>query len=111
MDQIFLVIDVENSLISFGLSSHLSRHTCRLPVVHVAFFKLINISVLNVKLPYDLVCPLVGRSVGVSSVGSFGRSVCLYFLKGREVSLPCFYQSTDFNCVASLKVALFLTRK
>ena len=90
-------IDVENSLISFGPSSHLSHHTCSLPVVHVAFFKLINISVLNVKLPYDLVCPLVGRSVGVSLVG---------FLVGRSVFI--FLKGGKFHFHASIRVLILI---
>ena len=42
---------------------------------------------LKVKLPYDPVCPSVGWSVG--------RLVCHTFLKGQEVSLPCYYRSTQ----------------
>ena len=41
---------------------------------------------LEVKLPYDPVCPSVGRSVG--------WSVCHYFLKVGEVSLSFSYRST-----------------
>ena len=37
------------------------------------------------KLPYDPVCP------------SVGRSVCHDFLKRREVTLPCSYRSTFFS--------------
>ena len=54
---------------------------------------------LEVKLPYDTVCPSVGCLVG--------WSVCHIFVNGRQVSLPCSYQST-YLIISNAFIATFL---
>ena len=40
--------------------------------------------------------PLVGQSVGWAVSKFVDRSVCHNFLKGREVTLPCYYRGTFY---------------
>ena len=42
---------------------------------------------MEVKFPYNPVCPSVSRLVSQSVCLLYGWSVCLYFQKGREVSI------------------------
>ena len=48
------------------------------------------------------VCWLVCWMIGCSDSRSNGRSVCHYFLKRQNVTIPCFYWRTSHECVKDL---------
>ena len=56
-------------------------------ITFISIIIIVNV-IMEVRISYDPVCPSVCVSVG--------RSIKI-FLKGRDVSLTCFYRSTCYN--------------